>query len=126
MYNIKDLGNKDLRLFIEDVEYYTNYFHKLNGRNVRLKNMKRMKNEIRGDIIYYDNEEGSSERYNNISYRVDKLNNILTTWQIFKSFREKIDLSAKKGQLYVSGKPKGKRGKGREPLTEKEEIKCGR
>jgi len=58
---------------IEDIEYYGNGFHKLNGRYVQVLNL-RIKGEIvLVDIILGNHEENSVQRYNNCEYPFGEL-----------------------------------------------------
>ena len=59
---------------IQNYEYYANGFHRLSGVDVLVRNVRLTKTHAIADIILItDAECGNSERYNQVKYPLEKL-----------------------------------------------------
>ena len=63
---------KDL---IWEYEFYTNGFHKLSGKDVKVVNVKEYKDKYVADVILIDYYDNKRERYNECEYPKDLFKN---------------------------------------------------
>ena len=53
---------------IEEKEYYANGFYRLSGHGVKVVNVRERKLDVLADVILYDDNDNTHERYNKCTY----------------------------------------------------------
>ncbi len=69
---------KEIKDMIEKYEYYTNGFGALNGRDVKIVNLRVTKEKAVCDVILINNDDNVRERYDSTEYVLSKLFGLAT------------------------------------------------
>lgn len=62
------MTRKEIKSRIEEHEYFSNGFHKLNGYHVKAVNLKQRQDKFIVDIIIHSADDNATERYNDCEY----------------------------------------------------------
>ena len=67
------MNRKEIKDMIEKYEYNINGFGRLNGRDVKVVNLRVTKEKVICDVILINDDDNMTERYNNTEYKLSKL-----------------------------------------------------
>ncbi len=67
------MDKKEIKDMIWKHEFYNNGFNNLNGRDVKVANLRITKEEAVCDIILVNDDDNTRERYNDCRYKLSKL-----------------------------------------------------
>jgi len=67
------MNKKEIKDMIEKYEFNINGFGRLNGRDVKVVNLRVTKEKAICDVILINNDDNIRERFNNTEYKLSKL-----------------------------------------------------